>query len=98
MSTNNGAFDEVFIDGNLNDLIFCAYYLKNNKVVSFAAMNVPNAVNIVYEAMRNNVMPNGTAIKSGKANIDTIKDNLKGVKVKCSRVNCICAAKRNNKV
>ena len=77
------------------DLTFCAYYLKNNKVVSFAAMNSPNAVNLVYEAMRANVMPNGNAIKSGRANIDTIKNNLKGVKVKCSRVNCLCAARKN---
>ena len=77
------------------ELTFCAYYLKNNRVVSFAAMNTPNAVNIVYEALRANVMPSGTAIKAGKVTLDTIKNNLKGVKVKCSRVNCLCAARRN---
>ena len=77
------------------DLTFCAYYLKNNKVVSFAAMNTPNAVNIVYEAIRANVMPNGTTIKSGRANLDTIKNNLKGIRVKCKRVDCLCEARRN---
>ena len=56
-------------------------------------MNIPNACNIVYEALRAGVMPNANSIKSGRANLETIKSNLKGVKVKCSRVDCLCAKK-----
>lgn len=84
-------WDEVFVDGNLNELKFIAYYLKDNKIVGFAAMNTPNAGNIMYEAFRNNKLPRATSIKNGAANLDTIKRELAGIKVRCSRVDCHCS-------
>ncbi len=93
--TGYGAsFDEVFIDGDLSKLTFLAYYLKGNKVVGFASMNKANAANIMYEAFRNDKVPSASAVKSGAANMDTIKASLKKVKVKCMRANCACERKR----
>jgi len=86
-------WDEVFVDGNLNELKFVAYYIKDNKIVGFAAMNTPNAGNIMYEAFRNNKLPRATLIKNGSANIESIKNELRGVKIKCSRANCQCVRK-----
>jgi len=88
-------WDEVFVDGNLNELKFIAYYIKDNKIVGFASMNTPNAGNIMYEAFRNNKLPRATLIKNGSANLQTIRKELSGVKVRCSRADCYCVRKLN---
>lgn len=89
-------FDEVFIDGNLSELKFTAFYFRNNQVVAFAAMNTPNAANIVYEAMRNNIIPSATLIKNGEMTIDSMKQILNKMNSKCSKVGCMCFP--NNKI
>lgn len=45
----------------------------------------------MYEAFRNNKLPRASLIKNGSANINTIKNSLKGIKSKCSRAECVCA-------
>jgi NADPH-dependent 2,4-dienoyl-CoA reductase/sulfur reductase-like enzyme len=87
-------WDDVFVQGNLHELKFVAYYFKDNKIVGFAAMNIPNAANVMNEAFRNNKLPRATLIKDGSANIDTIKQSLKQVKMKCNRVECLCEKRR----
>lgn len=87
-------WDEVFVDGDLHELNFVAYYIKDNKIVGFASMNVPNAANIMYEAFRNNKLPRASLLKDGSANLETIKHALKSVKGKCSRADCVCAARK----
>jgi len=57
-------------------------------------MSVSNAANIMYEAIRNNKLPSATAIKTGQSDLNRIKNNLKGVKGKCSRAHCVCAERR----
>lgn len=91
-------WDEVFIDGDLHSLVFKAYYIKDDKVVGFAAMNAPNAANVMNEAFKYNKLPRANLIKSGEVNIESIKESLKTVKVKCSRATCGCASKKNNKL
>ncbi len=88
-------WDEVFIDGNLDELKFVAYYIKDNKIVGFASMNTANAANVMYEAFRNNKLPRATLIKDGTANLNTIKVSLKNTKVRCKRAECLCEKKRN---
>lgn len=46
------SFDEVFIDGSLNDYKFVAYYLKANKILAAAAMGSGPAIMIINEAMK----------------------------------------------
>jgi len=88
-------WDEVFIAGNLSNLEFVAYYIKDNNVVGFASMNTPNAANIMYEAFRNNKTPRATLIKDGTENLETIKKSLSKIKVKCKRADCVCERRRN---
>jgi NADPH-dependent 2,4-dienoyl-CoA reductase/sulfur reductase-like enzyme len=88
------SWDDVFIDGNLSELKFVAYYIKDDEVVGFASMNTPNASNIMYEAFRNDKVPRATVIKSGAANLDSIKQSLRTVKVRCKRVDCVCERRR----
>lgn len=90
---NASSFDEVFVEGDASKFEFVAYYFKNNKIVGFAAMNKANAVNIMYEAFKANILPRANLIKNGTVNIDTIKASLAGVRNKCSRSNCACFPK-----
>lgn len=87
------SFDEVFVDGNLNKYEFVAYYFKNEKIVGFASMGVPNAANIMYEAFKANILPGGYLIKNGTLNLENIKQSLKKVKGKCSKSSCACSAR-----
>ncbi len=57
-------------------------------------MNSPNAVNIVSEALRAGVMPKASLIKSGKQNVDSIKNRLRGIKIGCAKANCLCAQRK----
>jgi NADPH-dependent 2,4-dienoyl-CoA reductase/sulfur reductase-like enzyme/nitrite reductase/ring-hydroxylating ferredoxin subunit len=87
-------WDEVFVTGDLSEYKFAAYYIKDNKIVGFAAMNIPNAANVMTEAFRFNKVPSPSAIKNGSANIDTIKSSLKNVKGNCKKANC-CRLNKN---
>jgi NADPH-dependent 2,4-dienoyl-CoA reductase/sulfur reductase-like enzyme len=90
---NSESFDEVYIEGRVDEFKFIAYYIKNNKVVAFAAMNKPNAANIIYESFRNNLIPSGMCIKRGELNLDTLKSILKNIKPRCARAECVCASR-----
>ena len=81
-------WDEVFIEGNLNDYKFNAYYIFENKIVGFASMNIANASNIMNEAFRFQKLPTVEQLKNGTANLETIKNSLTKVKVKCKKANC----------
>lgn len=50
---------------------FVAYYIdsKNDLVLGAAAMNIPNKIQIINEAMKSGVMPKASLIKSGKADL-----------------------------
>lgn len=89
--TGNGSdFDEVFVDGDLSKYTFVAYYFKNGKVVGCASMNTSNAVNIMYEAFKANLLPRGSLIKDGTINLQSIKETVSKTKNKCSRSTCVC--------
>jgi len=90
---NTESFDEVYIEGSVDEFKFIAYYIKNNKVVAFAAMNRPNAANIIYEAFRNNLIPSGKCIIKGDLNLDKLKSILKNVKPRCAKAECVCASR-----
>jgi len=87
------SFDEVFIEGNLDELSFMAYYIKSNKVVAFASMNKPNSANIIYESFRNNLIPSAKSIKSGELTLEKLKGILKNIKPRCARAECLCATR-----
>jgi NADPH-dependent 2,4-dienoyl-CoA reductase/sulfur reductase-like enzyme len=88
-------WDEVFVTGDLFEYKFAAYYIKDNKVVGFASMNIPNAANIMTEAFRFNKVPSANAIKNGNANLETIKASLKYAKgTHCKKANC-CRLNKN---
>jgi len=79
-------WSEVYIDGSLDELKFVAYYIDGDQVLAAASMNNLNAQQVINEALRQNVMPSATEIKSGKIHIPDIQALLK---TKC-KGNCKC--------
>jgi hypothetical protein len=59
-------------------------------------MNKQNAINVLNEAFRANKIPKASLIKNGSVSVDTIKESLKGVKIVCPRVDCLCS--KGNKI
>jgi hypothetical protein len=94
-------FDEVIIEGNfeVNNTdrpSFKAFYIKNKKVCGFACMNSPNSANIMYEVFKNNYVVTVGALKSRELTIEKLKDLLKKMNSRCSKVNCLCANSANS--
>ncbi|CAD8166108.1 unnamed protein product [Paramecium pentaurelia] len=80
-------FDEVIIDGDLNQQKFIAYYAKKGRIIASASMNTPNAQMIISEALRLNVMPSAQELKENKTTLDEIKKVVlsKGTSCHCKR-------------
>lgn len=64
-------WNDIHVTGDLSEAKFVAYYIDKNSdlVLGAAAMNSPNQLQIINEAMRNGVMPKASQIKSGKVNL-----------------------------
>ncbi|KAM3129129.1 hypothetical protein pb186bvf_018765 [Paramecium bursaria] len=77
-------FDQVVIDGDLNELKFVAYYGRKGKVVASASMNVPNAQMIISEALRLNVVPSLAEIQEKKITLDQIKQLVQAKQGLCA--------------
>ncbi|KAI0346178.1 hypothetical protein BDW22DRAFT_1352201 [Trametopsis cervina] len=63
-------FDDVFIDGNLDELKFVAYYIKGDKVIAVASMQRDPVVIKASELLRLGLMPSASEIRSGKNLLD----------------------------
>ena len=64
--TGNGrGYDRVHIDGNLAEMKFLAYYLKDEKVLAVAGMQRSPDIMVLNEAMRLSQMPKASEIESG---------------------------------
>mmetsp|Transcript_18358 Transcript_18358/g.50607 ORF Transcript_18358/g.50607 Transcript_18358/m.50607 type:complete len:617 (-) Transcript_18358:29-1879(-) len=84
----NGGHDEVLIEGDLAAKKFIAYYGRDGAVVAAASMGVPNSNLVLAEALRLGRLPPVSQLRSGKANIDTIRESLKEAGGGCGRAAC----------
>jgi len=64
------SFDEMHFEGNLEELKFIAYYIRQDKVVATVAMGMDPVVSAAAELMMVNKMPSGKEVKQG---VDLIK-------------------------
>lgn len=86
-------YDNIHIEGNVEDidkLNFLAYYTKGDKILSILSVGrIPTT--IVYDmAMRHNVVPPLSEVKSGKVTLEDIKKKItekQGVNT-CQRAEC----------
>lgn len=56
-------WDEIKIDGNLNEPEFLAYYLKDNRVMAVAGINRDREIAAISELMRRQQMPDAVTVK-----------------------------------
>lgn len=82
-------WDDIHIEGSLDEMKFIAYYIrrKDDKVLGAAAMGSLNKIQIINEAMKNGVMPKGTAVKSGTFNLEALLADIKSKNPKCNKCN-----------
>ena len=59
-------WDEIFIDGDLEEPEFLAFYLQDNKVMAVVGINRDKEIAAISELMRLDKMPNARAIKEPK--------------------------------
>lgn len=87
---NAQSFDEVHIQGDIDAKKFVAFYIKDDRVHAVSGMDMGPHVLTYLEAMRQNVMPRASAIKSGQETFETISKRVKGNPGagKCKRANC----------
>jgi apoptosis-inducing factor 3 len=82
-------YDDVFIDGNLDERKFVAYYINGDKVCGAAAMAAGPAIHVIKEAMKLKYMPDASKIKDGSVTINDLKEKVKSFEgVRCQKRAC----------
>ncbi|THG96203.1 hypothetical protein EW026_g5580 [Hermanssonia centrifuga] len=59
-------FDDVIVDGNLDEMKFVVYYIKQDKVVAVASMQRDPVVSKASELLRLGLMPSPSELRAGK--------------------------------
>ena len=59
-------WDEIEIDGSLNEPEFLAYYLKGDRIMAVAGINRDRDIATISELMRLQKMPDAAAVKDTK--------------------------------
>jgi len=65
------AYDEIYVDGDIENFKFAAYYIKHDKILAVASMGMDPLVSAVAELMQHGRMPSAKEVKDSK--IDLIK-------------------------
>jgi len=65
------SYDELYLQGNPDELAFVGFYCKNDKVIAAVSMNKDPIVSAVAELLHNKRMPSLSELKAG--NIDLVR-------------------------
>lgn len=60
---------------------FEAFYFRNGRLLGFCSMDSPNSSNIIYEAMKNNIIITPDAIRKNGLNVDMIKKQVENLEI-----------------
>lgn len=71
-------WDEIAIDGNLDEPKFLAFYLRNDRVMAVAGINRDREIAVISELMRRNQMPDAKTVKN--AQIDWLTQDFSSVR------------------
>ncbi|EKM58472.1 uncharacterized protein PHACADRAFT_252817 [Phanerochaete carnosa HHB-10118-sp] len=59
-------FDDIIVDGNLEEMKFVVYYVKGDKVIAVASMQRDPVVSKASELLRLDLMPSPSELRAGK--------------------------------
>ena len=92
-------YEEVHIDGSLEEQKFVAYYIKGDRIQAAAAFNRGTDIHVIKEAMRLGLLPKASEIKDGSVTVEDLKARIiaKPGASACRRKAC-CQKKSKNKV
>eukprot|EP00344_Euplotes_crassus_P001726 CAMPEP_0196999556 /NCGR_PEP_ID=MMETSP1380-20130617/4701_1 /TAXON_ID=5936 /ORGANISM="Euplotes crassus, Strain CT5" /LENGTH=629 /DNA_ID=CAMNT_0042416519 /DNA_START=17 /DNA_END=1906 /DNA_ORIENTATION=+ len=90
-------YDDVFVDGSLEEQKFVAYYTKGEKIQAAAAFNRGADIHIIKEAMRLGLLPKASEIKDGSVTVQDLKAKIlaKPGASACRRKSC-CRNKKSS--
>jgi len=64
-----------------NPYKFEAFYFRNGRLLGFCGLDCPNSVNIIYEAIKNNILITPDGIRKYGLDIERIKMQLERIDV-----------------
>ncbi|KAJ7220091.1 hypothetical protein GGX14DRAFT_585494 [Mycena pura] len=73
-------YDDIFIKGNVDELKFIAYYIKDGKVVAVATMQNDPVVSSSSELLRLGLMPSPEELRAGKNPLDVDISSISSLK------------------
>lgn len=90
-------YDEVHVDGDLDEAKFVAYYIKNDRILAAAGLNRGTDIHVIKEAMRLGILPSASDIKDGSVTVDKLKEKIKSRKGASSCTRKMCCQKQPKK-
>jgi len=76
-------YDDIVIthpDPN-NNFKFEAFYFRNGRLLGFCSLDSPNSANIMYEAIKNNIIITPDAIRKQGLDIENIKSQVSNLEI-----------------
>ena len=64
-----------------NPFKFEAFYFRNGRLLGFCSMDSPNSANIIYEAIKNNIIITPDAIRKHGLNLQNIKKQVENLEI-----------------
>ncbi len=64
-----------------NPLKFEAFYFRSGRLLGFCCLDSPNSANIVYEAIKNNIIITPDTIRKHGLNVEHIKKQVANIEI-----------------
>lgn len=64
-----------------NPFKFEAFYFRAGRLLGFCSMDSPNSANIIYEAIKNNIIISPDAIRKHGLNVESIKKQVSNLEI-----------------
>ena len=80
-------FDDIIIDGNLQELTFVAYFTEGERVLAVASLGRDPVVSHCSELMRLGKMPSASELRAGKVPICLVLNSLHRI-IHCCLARC----------
>merc|ERR1712021_68056 len=76
-------WDKIYLDGDVKDRKFLAYYVKDGRVNAVAGMGRTGDILLLNQAMRLNCMPALGEFKNGKLDLEGLKEKVDRLRPSC---------------
>ncbi len=80
---NFKTYDDIVINypDKENPFKFEAFYFNKGRLIGFSCMDSPNSANVIYEAMKNNILITSDLIRNYGLNVERINKQIEGLEI-----------------